>query len=147
MLKGSALALAGAIGWGAGAAVKNGGAASATASGTLTLDGVGWRSAKGGTASHGELVGRRGADSGAFTASQLVGSGAELQTFNLDGGSIFGMGTPPARGEGIATFAILGGTGSYAGATGTYTQEQRPTDRGGDGTARFEFTFANQPKN
>jgi hypothetical protein len=76
-----------------------------------------------------------------------VGSGAELQTFNLAGGSIFGMGTPPARGEGVATFAILGGTGSFAGATGTYTQEQRPTDRGGDGTARFEFTFANSYKN
>jgi hypothetical protein len=157
VVKGSLVAIAGAIGWGAGAATRSGGgaAATATASGTMTLDGVRWRSTRGGQpgglAAHGELVGRGGAEAGSFSSTRLAvpasaasgQAGAELQTFNLGQGTIFGMGTPPARGEGIATFAILGGTGSYAGATGTYTQEQRPTDRGGDGTARFEFTFAN----
>jgi hypothetical protein len=157
MLKGSALALAGAIGWGAGAAV-NGGAVSATASGALTLKGVDWRASRagapGGLASHGELLGAGGAALGTFASTRLAvpdspGSaqaGSELQTFSLADGSIFGIGMPAADDE-TAAFAIIGGTGNYAGATGTYTAAQRPREHGGNGTANFQFSFTHNTTN
>ncbi len=150
------VALAGAIGWGAGAATNGGGAATAATAttGTLSLDGMHWRApgagAPGGLAGQGELLGAGGASLGTFASTRLAvpaspGSserGSELQTFSLADGSIFGIGQSAAAGE-TAAFAIIGGTGKYAGATGSYTAAQQPRERGGDGTASFQFTFAN----
>ena len=156
LLKGGAVAAAGAVGWGA-AAATSGGSAGASAAGTLELTGARWRAGSpgvgpGGLAAYGELLGPGGAVAGSFSATRLAvpatsgndAPGAELQTFNLTEGSIFGLGIPPARGEGAASYAILGGTGAYAGAIGTYTADQRPLDRGGDGTAAFSFQFTTQ---
>jgi hypothetical protein len=58
----------------------------------------------------------------------------EMHTFQLPGGAILGMGSE-LGGESI--FTIVGGTGRYAGATGTYVAKQRLRELGGDGTAEF----------
>ena len=60
----------------------------------------------------------------------------ELHTFKLRDGTIIGSGTSGAlEGE----FAILGGTGRYAGARGTYVARHNRRELGGDGTAEFRF--------
>jgi hypothetical protein len=64
----------------------------------------------------------------------------ELQTLTLHDGTIHGLGSVPTGAAGH--FAILGGTGRYAGARGTYVAHLRPTDLGGDGTAEFHLTLA-----
>jgi hypothetical protein len=79
-----------------------------------------------------------------YAAGFAIGGGShpahgerlELHTFKLQGGTIIGSGTA-GRLEG--TFAILGGTGRYAGARGTYVARQRHQDFGGDGSAEFEL--------
>ena len=63
----------------------------------------------------------------------------ELHTFKLHDGTIIGSGTSGAlEGE----FAILGGTGRYAGARGTYVARQNRRELGGDGTAEFRFELS-----
>ena len=37
---------------------------------------------------------------------------------------------------------MLGGTGTYAGATGSYLARQLPRELGGNGTAEFHLTLA-----
>ena len=62
----------------------------------------------------------------------------ELHTFKLRDGTIVGSGTSGALdGE----FAILGGTGRYAGARGTYLTRHNRREHGGDGTAEFHLTL------
>jgi hypothetical protein len=143
LLKGGIIAAAGALSWGASAATR-GGVAKSSGATELSLQGARLRSMSG------ELVGSGDRAIGSFSATHLAvppaGSdtpGTELQTFSLDDGSIFGLGTPPVRGDGPAVYAVLGGTGRYAGVSGTYLADRRPIDRGGDGTAEFKFTFAN----
>jgi hypothetical protein len=62
----------------------------------------------------------------------------EVHTFVLDGGTIVGMGTPVL---GRAVFAIVGGTGEFAGASGSYAAHQRLREQGGNGTAHFDLTL------
>ena len=62
----------------------------------------------------------------------------ELHTFKLQDGALFGTGT---AGQHEGEFAIVGGTGRYAGAQGTYVARQDHADRGGDGTAEFVFAL------
>lgn len=77
-----------------------------------------------------------------FAAGFAIGGGAhpahgerlELHTFKLRDGTIIGSGT---AGQLEGVFAILGGTGRYAGARGTYVARQRHQDFGGDGSAEF----------
>jgi hypothetical protein len=64
----------------------------------------------------------------------------ELHTFNLAGGSIIGTGTARASLDAEDVFAIVGGTGRYVGARGSYVARQRPQEFGGDGTAAFTLT-------
>jgi hypothetical protein len=93
----------------------------------------------------GELVGPRGKSRGRFYGSRLAfdsGLGrragadgsVELHTFALDDGTILGMGSAL---PGESLFSIVGGTGRYAGARGTYVATQRLRELGGDGTAHF----------
>jgi hypothetical protein len=85
----------------------------------------------------GRLVDARGRTIGAFSSAALAGAGGalELHTFALDGeGQIFGVG---AAGDGNATFAVIGGTGRYSGARGSYVAAQSLRELGGDGTAEF----------
>ena len=56
----------------------------------------------------------------------------ETHVFSLAEGTIMGMGTIL---DTESVFAIVGGTGKYTGARGTYTSKQRPRGLGGDGTA------------
>jgi hypothetical protein len=92
----------------------------------------------------GELVDpRTRAAIGSFTSARLAfashGShgadgSVELHTFHLQAGTIMGMGSTA---PGTAAFAIVGGTGAYAGAHGTYVAHQRLREHGGDGSAHF----------
>ena len=70
---------------------------------------------------------------GPFAATAL-----ETHTFTLSDGTVVGMGVAagPAR---TSTFAVVGGTGRYAGVRGSYRTVQHPQEHGGDGSATFEF--------
>jgi len=61
----------------------------------------------------------------------------EMHTFTLPEGSIMGQGVAAPGGGG--RFAIVGGTGAYAGARGFYTAHQEPLEWGGSGRAEFSF--------
>ncbi len=72
---------------------------------------------------------------------QVTGEGIgsfELHTLTLPGGSIVGVGIGggPER-----SFAIVGGTGKYAGARGSYLARQDTYGLGGDGKAELLLTF------
>jgi hypothetical protein len=97
---------------------------------------------------HGELLdGPKGRVVGQFFGSRLAfvpmpgaraTAGVEVHTFVLTGGTIVGMGTSlPGR----SVFAVVGGTGAYAGATGSYAAIQRLREQGGNGTAEFKLSL------
>jgi hypothetical protein len=65
----------------------------------------------------------------------------EQHTFILPEGTIFGSGVTTSGMESEGQFAIVGGTGSYLGASGSYSARQSHADFGGDGTATFTFTL------
>jgi hypothetical protein len=91
----------------------------------------------------GRLVDERERTIGAFTSAAIAGLGAlELHTFNLADGQIFGVGASAAP-DGTATYAVIGGTGRYAGAAGSYRARQSFDERGGAGTAEFTLTLDN----
>ena len=76
-----------------------------------------------------------------FGESPLSASGSasiELHTFQLGEDTIFGMGNAF---DAVGVFAVVGGSGRYAGARGSYVAEQSHFESGGDGTARFDFTL------
>ncbi len=74
-----------------------------------------------------------------FGPSPHAAAGIEVHTFNLEDGTILGQGSHWGE-EGV--YAVVGGTGRYIGARGSYVAHQRPTELGGDGTADFVFTLA-----
>jgi hypothetical protein len=73
-----------------------------------------------------------------------VGSPASLErhTFAFGDGTLIGHGTATRDLTAPDTFAIVGGTGRYAGAVGTYTARQGPLQLGGDGTAEYRIDLA-----
>lgn len=92
----------------------------------------------------GQLHDAQGAQAGSFHADLTVVSAPNRHThtevatleshvLGLAGGTITGSGTSDHAGHG--TFAVTGGTGRWAGATGSYTAIQNRRDLGGDGTA------------
>lgn len=58
-------------------------------------------------------------------------------------GVLFGMGTV-STGEAADAFAIIGGSGQFAGVTGTYLATLRPLALGGDGSARFDVQLTGE---
>jgi hypothetical protein len=83
---------------------------------------------------------------GDFTASHLAldspfagPSSLEIHTFNLADGTIHGLGSAARGADG--QFVILGGTGRFAGATGSYVARRLPRELGGNGTAEFHLTI------
>jgi len=133
------------------------GSVPAAAGSTLTLRGTGWRLTapglvRGDLPKRGDLATVTGTlDPGGEFAGTIhyldvnTGHGPfasaqqETHTFHLADGTIVGMGTSLAGREPV--FAIVGGTGRYAGVTGSYSAVQSPFEVGGDGTAEFIFTF------
>jgi hypothetical protein len=73
-----------------------------------------------------------------FGPGPTAATSLEQHTLNLPDGTLTGMGTSQGD-EGV--FAIVGGTGRYAGARGSYTARQSPVGRGGDGTAALVVTL------
>ena len=65
----------------------------------------------------------------------------EHHTLKLPGGSIMGTGTTGDGLESEDEFAIIGGTGRYLGARGSYVARQSHYELGGDGTAVFTITL------
>jgi len=92
----------------------------------------------------GELLdGPDGESIGTFASACFFGSGdepgdLELHTFHLADGMLVGLGAT-VEGEGVC--AVLGGTGAYAGATGSYVARQDLRESGGDGSAEFVITL------
>jgi len=80
-----------------------------------------------------------------FGPSEMAASAMEMHHFNLTDGTIVGMGTVGGFHEASSVHAIIGGTGRYDGASGSYTARQSPVELGGDGTA--DFTFSIQLRN
>ena len=65
----------------------------------------------------------------------------ELHTFLFPDGTIVGSGVATAAAESEGQFAIIGGTGRYHGARGSYVARQSHADFGGDGTATFTLAL------
>lgn len=65
----------------------------------------------------------------------------EQHTFILSEGTIFGTGVSTSSLDGEGQFAIIGGTGRYHGARGSYVARQSHADFGGNGKATFTFTL------
>lgn len=117
----------------------------------LTLRGRNWRVTAPGrvhgqrpstselAATHGDLVDAAGRSYGAFRSASLDGALGrfQLHTFELPDGTIMGLGSGGLDGS----FAVIGGTGRYAGLTGAYVAKQRPREAGGNGTAEFVLTL------
>jgi hypothetical protein len=71
-------------------------------------------------------------------AGDALGSRQEHQTLALADGTIYGVGLVTGD-EG--TFAIIGGTGRYAGARGSYVARHEAHGLAGAGTAEFTITL------
>jgi hypothetical protein len=87
----------------------------------------------------GRLVDADGAGLGVFEASVLPTGGAGLHLHRLE----FGDGTLSAVGPATlrdATYAVIGGTGRFSGASGSYHLEQRPAPSGGTATLTLDIT-------
>lgn len=145
------LALAGLAGVGAGSAAtarltRNDVSAGQGLGERLTVHAPGLRTAPGarearaahlGSDPFGELVDERQRPVGSFRA-HTVGAGS-LHTFTLEGGLLLGLGAGGLEGT---THAIVGGTGRFAGAAGSYTIEDAPALPGRALT--FTFTMHRQ---
>ncbi|MGZ4388201.1 MAG: hypothetical protein ACXVZL_02335 [Gaiellaceae bacterium] len=84
--------------------------------------------------SRGRFYGSRAAFDSGTSRHARADASVELHTFRLDDGTILGMGSAL---PGESLFSIVGGTGRYAGARGTYVATQQLRELGGDGTAHF----------
>jgi hypothetical protein len=65
----------------------------------------------------------------------------ELHTFVFSDGTIVGSGVATAATDSEGQFAIIGGTGRYQGARGSYVARQSYSDLGGDGTATLTLSL------
>lgn len=99
---------------------------------------------------YGELLDASGVKVGDFMATctaidspfEITGQGVgsiETQTLNLRDGSIIGVGAGTGA---TRAYAIVGGTGKYAGARGSYTATIDAHGLGGSGAAAFEITLS-----
>jgi hypothetical protein len=88
---------------------------------------------------HGRLVDDAGMTIGTFEASVMPagGLGTHMHRLELDGGTLTAVG--PATFD-DATFAVIGGTGVYHGAAGSYHLTQRPAPSGGTATFTIDIT-------
>jgi hypothetical protein len=98
---------------------------------------------------YGELLSPSGEKMGEFFSQnvgvnspfQITGEGVgsfEIHTLSLPGGTIVGVGVGGGRER---SYAIVGGTGTYAGARGSYLARQDTYGLGGDGKAELLLTL------
>lgn len=87
----------------------------------------------------GKFYGSRLAIQAALDGHSHANASVEVHTFVLPEGTLMGMGTSVL---GRSMFAIVGGTGAYAGAKGSYAAHQRLRELGGNGTAEFDLTLS-----
>ena len=73
-----------------------------------------------------------------FGESDVSAQALEMHTFRFTDGTLIGMGSQNGP---ESVYAIVGGTGRYHGAAGSYVASQRPSGLGGDGSADFIFTL------
>jgi hypothetical protein len=76
-----------------------------------------------------------------FGPSESAAQAMEMHHFNLADGTLVGMGTIGGFHDVSSVHAIIGGTGRYEGASGSYVARQSPIELGGDGTADFNFSI------
>lgn len=80
----------------------------------------------------------------ALASPNLVGPNAptslETHHFVFPTGSLVGSGVATFD-DTADEFAVIGGTGAFAGARGSYTAVQQPLGLGGDGSARYSFSL------
>ena len=98
---------------------------------------------------YGELTDRSGEKVGEFFSQnvgldspfQITGEGTgafEIHTLSIPGGTIVGVGVGAGRER---NYAIVGGTGKYVGARGSYLAKQDTYGLGGDGKAEILLTL------
>jgi hypothetical protein len=157
--RGLALA-AGALGLRAAEAHSEGGPAAAvpppTAAASFTVYGrrrPGAPSAGGHVVRSGELFETpEGPVAGTFHSNRLcletpfgthvrAASNIEFQTFTLKDGTLFGIGGAPAAAGGESVHAIVGGTGRFAGARGSYVERASAAANARPGTVEFAVTL------
>ena len=142
----------------AGATTSSAARPSPSGSSTMRLLGRGWHvDAKDGKVPlkgerftvYGELTDAKGDKVGEFFSQnvgvdspfQITGEGTgafEIHTLTLPGGTIVGVGV---GGGTERSYAIVGGTGKYAGARGSYLARQNTYGLGGDGKAEILLTL------
>jgi len=76
----------------------------------------------------------------AFGPSVPAVSCVEFQTFQLPDGVLFGVGAGGGAGA-QRTWAVLGGTGRFAGARGTYVEREVSVAPAGRGAVEFILTL------
>lgn len=89
----------------------------------------------------GEFYASSFAFSSPFGPGESAAAAMEMHHFNLADGTIVGMGTLGGFHDVKSVHAIIGGTGRYEGASGSYVARQSPLELGGDGTAEFQFNI------
>jgi hypothetical protein len=72
--------------------------------------------------------------------SRPAASNIAFETFVLADGTLFGLGAGPSSGD-ERTGAVIGGTGRYAGAHGTYTERVPAARAAVKGAVEFLFTL------
>lgn len=97
------------------------------------------------TQPHGEQVGEYYATClshpGAFGVHLAESPGVDLQTFRLPQGTLFGAGANERNDAGGTVHAVLGGTGRYAGARGTFSLTPLRLETGGKEWVEIEINL------
>jgi hypothetical protein len=75
-----------------------------------------------------------------FGPRLVAASNIEFQTFTLPDGTLFGMGAA-GPGGGDKAYAVLGGTGRFAGARGSYVARTAAAGPGGRDAVEFTLTL------
>ena len=90
-------------------------------------------------APHGQLQDSAGSHVGSFSGGTLPGSDGHIafQRFTLADGTLIGMGSGRLDDE---EYAVVGGTGRYAGAAGSYRTQIRPGAHGRDAEFAIDVT-------
>jgi hypothetical protein len=74
-----------------------------------------------------------------YGVQAAAASNLEFQTFRLPEGTLFGVGAAGAIGE--KHFAVLGGTGRYAGVRGSYVEREAATPTAKPGAFEFHLNL------